>query len=137
MSLTTKFLFHAGTIVSLLLLKSPMTIGQVPPYGAQVNEYNSRAWSASQQGDYDTAIINYQRAGEAAKKLTNPILRDCAVSGAMANRQAAQIAKQYLKQEGIVNSTTLQQAREREINAFEAYYDQFYLSRPDLVNRCP
>lgn len=114
---------------------SPL-LSQVPPYGPLVNGYNEKAWSATQKGDYDTAIINYQRAAEAAKNLTDTTLRDCGLAGAMANIQGAQAAKSYLKEQGL-NSTTLKKAQEIENIAFRAYWDELEIKRPDLANSCP
>lgn len=122
--------------VALGTLNAKASFGQVPPYGESVNRYNDQAWSAKQKGDYDTAIINYQRAMQSAQALSDPILRDCGVAGAMANIRGAESAKAYLKQQG-VHSSTLRRARDIEEIAFRAYWDEFDVKRPDLVSSCP
>lgn len=125
-----------GIGLTISAFNADILLSQVPPYGQLVNEYNNKAWSAQQRGDYDTAIIYYQKAAEAAQEMSDPTLRDCGVARAMADIKGAQAAKAYLREQG-VNSTTLKKAPEISYIAFRAYWDEFDIKRPDLVNSCP
>lgn len=125
-----------GISLAFSVVDAKVSFSQVPPYGPSVNRYNTQAWSATQKGDYDTAIINYQRAAQAAQALNDSTLRDCGVAGAMADVRGAEAAKAYLKEQG-VNPSTLRRASEIENIAFRAYWDEFDVRRPDLANRCP
>lgn len=136
MKLFNKYIISFVTILSFSLGNSKIVFSQIPPYGDKVNQYNSEAFSAIQKGDYDTAIINYQRAVDAAQKLSEPTLRDCGVAGAMANLRGAETAKGYLKENGI-NPRTLAQAEEIYQVEFRNYWHEFDRQRPDLVNSCP
>lgn len=136
MKLFNQFVVSSATILSLFLWNTKVVFSQIPPYGAEVNHYNSLAFSAIQKGDYDTAIINYQRVLNAAQKLSEPTLRDCGVAGARADIRGSQAAKAYLKQNSI-NPRTLQKAEEIYEVEFRNYWTEFDRQRPDLVNACP
>ncbi|MGY6528343.1 MAG: hypothetical protein ACXITR_00285 [Cyanobacterium sp.] len=122
--------------LALGVINAKVSWGQISPYGASVNRYNAQAYSATQKGDYDTAIINYRRAMQAAQALNDPLLRDCGVASAMANVRGAEAAKAYLKEQG-VNPTNLRRARDIEDISFRAYWDEIDVRRPDLANSCP
>jgi hypothetical protein len=90
--------------------------------------------NAARRGDYDTAIIQYQRAKQAATELTNPLLSQCFVLGAEARIAGAKAAKEFLRRVGR-SDANLSQARQVEETAFSAAVDQLFVG--EYENSCP
>lgn len=98
------------------------------------DRYVNLGEAAARRGDYDTAIIQYQRAAQAATELTNPLLSQCFVLGAEARIAGAKAAKDFLRRVGLSNSN-LSQAREIEETAFRAAVDELFVG--EYENNCP
>lgn len=110
--------------------------GQQTPYGPEIDRFNSLAYQAEQHGDFDTAIINYQRSLNAATDLTDPILHHCGIAGAESRLRGAEAAKAHIQQYGR-SPSRLNEARSISRAVFDQYWDNFDKIRPELVNSCP
>ena len=76
-------------------------------------------------GDWDSAIINARRALEASSKLSDPLLRACAVEGSLADLARVEARKSVANR-----SLEIQQA------ASEQVWNS-YSWNPNLESRCP
>lgn len=107
-----------------------------PPYGAAVAGRWDLGYQLSQQGDFNSAQIQYQRSLDAAQQLSRPHLRDCAVKGSQARIASMEAARAYIRTNG--NSpSAIAQAQEVAEQQFRQTIDRLDQERPDLATSCP
>ncbi len=106
------------------------------PFGAAVFGRWIEGSRLEEQGDFNSAQIQYQRALDAAQRLSNPTLRDCAIAGSQARIAAMEAARAYIRSYGSSSSAIAQAQHIAEVQ-FRQTIEQSDQMRPDLANRCP
>lgn len=91
-------------------------------------------YKAEMRGDYDSAIIQYQKARQAASKMPNRHYGQCGIFGAEARIAGARAAKEFLKTQGRT-STTLVQAHDIAEDAFRQLADELFVG--EYESSCP
>ncbi len=91
-------------------------------------------YQAEMRGDYDSAIIQYQKARQAATEMTERHYGQCGVFGAESRIAGARAAKEFLRTHGR-NRATLAQAQEIAGDAFEQLADELFVG--EYESSCP
>ncbi|WP_088889806.1 hypothetical protein [Leptolyngbya ohadii] len=126
----------ASTLAFLVILPVHAQTVNSSPFGAAVFGRWMEGGRLQEQGDFNSAQIQYQRALAAAQQLSNPTLRDCATSGTQARIAAMEAARAYIRANGD-SFEAIAQAQRIADAQFRQTINQFDQERPDLVGRCP
>ena len=119
------------TITLISLVVSSLIIGAKPASACWVfgntvcNAWLEAAALGTPGGDWDSAVINARRALDASSKLSDPLLRACAVDGSLAELARVEAGKSVADR-----SLEIQQA------ASEQAWNS-YSWNPSLESRCP
>lgn len=106
------------------------------PYGAAVFGSWVAGAQLEERGDFNSAQIQYQRALDAARQLSRPILRDCAIQGSQARVAAMEAARAYVRANG-TSPRAIAQAQQIADRQFRQTTDELTQARPDLATSCP
>ncbi|MFB2968003.1 hypothetical protein ACE1CD_03435 [Aerosakkonema sp. BLCC-F183] len=98
------------------------------------SRYDNLAQQAAKKGDYDTAIMYYQKARQVAAENSDPVLRQCFIFGAEAREAGAQAAREYLRTHGR-NRAALAQASRIQQAAFREAANRLFVG--GYENGCP
>jgi hypothetical protein len=91
-------------------------------------------YEAEMRGDYDSAIIQYEKARQAAAEMPNRHYGQGGIFGAESRIAGARAAKEFLKTYGR-NSTTFVQAHDIAGDAFRQLADELFVG--EYESSCP
>lgn len=116
-------------ISSIMLLPTAASACGSCLYGEVVDKGWSEGAAAESRGDWNSAIINYQRA-RSTSQIKDTHLRACALEGSTARLRGAAAAKKFIQEGG--SPSQAQQV------AFQAF-DEFFVNEGDksLATTCP
>lgn len=126
-------------LASTILVGLWLTVSMSPSF-AQTSlsptweRYVDLGEDAAKGGDYDTAIIQYQRARQAAAQMDDPLVSQCFVLSAEAHIVGAKLAKEFLTTNGR-SRATLAQARRIQEAGFRKAVDELFVG--EYENGCP
>lgn len=123
---------YAIALSTLVIAATPALAHDL--YG-ETGEYWSSGAAFEEQGDFSSAINEYQAALNAIESLNDHHLRECAAVGTVSRLAGAIAGQQYVENAG--SSATLEAAREVSQDQFRATVDEIDATRPDLANSCP
>jgi hypothetical protein len=114
------------------------------PYGSQVSDRWIKGTRFEQEGDFESAIVEYKKAFNASEKLTFPgrtqakmkLLRACASTGSYARLQGAITGAEYMKFHQLTADHT-KAAIEISRDKFREVSDAQDQKFPELANSCP
>jgi len=130
-----KNVLNYGAIAFMTLIVTTVSVLAQSPFGDTGERWTIGA-KLEKKGDFDSAIIQYQRALQAIKTIGDSHLRECATIGTIARLEGATTGKRYLQTHGKgANSLIAAQAASDE--RFRQVIDEFDTKRPDLANSCP
>ncbi len=91
-------------------------------------------YQSEMRGDYDSAIIQYKKARQAATEMPNHHYGQCGVFGAESRIAGARAANEFLRTHGR-NRATLAQAHEIAADAFRQSADELFVG--EYESSCP
>ncbi|WP_293131808.1 hypothetical protein [Microcoleus sp. bin38.metabat.b11b12b14.051] len=114
------------------------------PFENEINDPWIEGARLEQTGDFDAAIIQYQKALDAAQKLNivtleakqNQHLGKCAATGSEARLVPARAGRQYLRDRAD-GDQSVQAAIAKSQQTFRLAIDQMDIQHPDLASSCP
>ena len=121
------------TLTTLIVMVTPTLAHDLL---GEAGDHWSQGANLESKGDFDSAIIQYDRALQAVKTLGNPQLRACGAMGSISRLAGAEAGKSYIQTHG--NSPADQEsALAVSRNRFRQVSDQIVARYPELESSCP
>lgn len=118
-------------VLSLIAPNSPAVADGISPGW---DYHVGLGYQAEMRGDYDSAIIQYKKARQAATEMPDHHYGQCGVFGAESRIAGATAAKEFLKTHGR-NRANLAQAHEIAADAFNQSVDELFVG--EYESSCP
>lgn len=125
---------YGAIALLLLLVTSPLSLAH--NLFGETGERWGQGSALEQKGDFDAAIIQYNRALQAIRAIDDQQLRDCAAIGTIARLEGAMAGKRYIQTYGR-DANALRSALEASQNRFRAVMAASDAKRPELATSCP
>jgi hypothetical protein len=122
------------TILVVLALAAPISPAVADGLSPDWDYHVGLGYKAETRDDYNSAIIEYEKARQAAIEIPNAHYGQCGVFGAEARIAGANAAKEFLRANGR-SRAILAQAREIARAAFRQSADQLFVG--EFESSCP